>query len=473
MPVLRDIGPLTWNVPITDQTGRPTPEFQRRWDQQRSNNSFIGSVTLGTGVPTGTPEDGAEYIDTSIAPYVLYVGSSGTWHQVSSRIFLDLADVPNSYTTNYLVQVNASADGLVFNPLSSFTANPTAIASDVAVNGSATTFMRSDAAPAIQKTSSTQFGVVKVDGTTITAVGGVISGASPVTAANPTATASNTAVNGVATTYMRSDAAPAIQLGSSSVFGLLKVDGTTITASGGVISAASSITGANPTATASDTAINGSAITFMRSDAAPAIQKASSSVFGLVKVDGTTITASGGIISSTGGGGGGTTYLTQAVLLGGNPTTAFCFRGFLVKVNDTFKISALWAKAITPISGQTYKAAIVELSSVSGGTTVGAPHFSTAIVASSSSLQSLRFSFSTPITLTAGSIYGLVIGCTSGAATDIISMQNGGEWVPTLPIKDPTSCYIVQIASTTIPAGTTWSTTFSVTLPGFAVEWQY
>lgn len=57
---------------------------------------------------------------------------------------------------------------------------------------------------------------------------------------------------------------------------------------------------ANPTATAKDTAVNGVATTFMASDSAPAIQKATSSLFGIVKVDGTTITASGGVISSTG-----------------------------------------------------------------------------------------------------------------------------------------------------------------------------
>lgn len=123
------------------------------------------------------------------------------------------------------------------------------------------------------------------------------------TAANPTATASDTATNGVAATFMRSDAAPAIQKASSSVFGLVKVDGTTITATAGVISSTGGATAANPTATASDTAVNGSASTYMRSDGAPAIQKASSSVFGLVKVDGTTITASGGVISSVSSGG--------------------------------------------------------------------------------------------------------------------------------------------------------------------------
>lgn len=70
--------------------------------------------------------------------------------------------------------------------------------------------------------------------------------------------------------------------------------------------AGSGSSGANPTATASDTAVNGTATTFLRSDGAPAVQKASSSQFGIVKVDGTTITASAGVISSVGGGGGGT-----------------------------------------------------------------------------------------------------------------------------------------------------------------------
>lgn len=58
----------------------------------------------------------------------------------------------------------------------------------------------------------------------------------PISAANPTATASNVAVNGTATTFMRSDASPAIQLASSALFGLVKADGSTTAISGGVIS---------------------------------------------------------------------------------------------------------------------------------------------------------------------------------------------------------------------------------------------
>jgi hypothetical protein len=52
--------------------------------------------------------------------------------------------------------------------------NPTAIASDVAKNGSATTYMRSDAAPAVQLASSAQFGLMKCDGSTVLCPGGVV-----------------------------------------------------------------------------------------------------------------------------------------------------------------------------------------------------------------------------------------------------------------------------------------------------------
>lgn len=237
-----DPGPLDWRVSIVDKSGRPSPEFQRRWNTNRNNTSLIGgSITFGTGAPSGTPADGAEYIDTATTPYTFYVGKSGSWHLLSPT----------------------------------FAANPTAIAKDTAVNGTAPTFMRSDAAPAIQKATSSLFGIVKVDGTTITASGGIISASPPISAANPTATASDTAVNGTATTYMRSDAAPAIQKGSASQFGLFKVDGVTVNETLGVLSV--------PTAT--------------------------TSALGVVKVDGTTITISAGVISSTGGGGGGGAYI--------------------------------------------------------------------------------------------------------------------------------------------------------------------
>jgi hypothetical protein len=57
----------------------------------------------------------------------------------------------------------------------------------------------------------------------------------------------------------------------------------------------------NPTATIGTSAVNGSASTPMRSDAAPAIPQCSASTFGACKVDGTTVTAVGGVLSAAGG----------------------------------------------------------------------------------------------------------------------------------------------------------------------------
>lgn len=113
-------------------------------------------------------------------------------------------------------------------------ANPTATAGPTAVNGTALTYMRSDGAPAIQKASNAQFGISECDNTSITCLGGVFSGVF----ANPTATAGPAAVNGTAVTAMRSDASPAVQKGSSSQFGITECDNSTITCPGGVNTAA-------------------------------------------------------------------------------------------------------------------------------------------------------------------------------------------------------------------------------------------
>ena len=203
-------------------------------------------------------------------------------------------------------------------------ANPTATAGPAAINGVAGTFMRSDGAPAIQLGTNAQKGIVQVDGTTIIAAAGVISAVVPV-GANPTATAGPAAINGVAGTFMRSDAAPAIQLGSAAQKGIVQVDNVTITAVGGVISAVGGgPSGANPTATAGPAAINGVAGTFMRSDAAPAIQLGTNAQKGLLQVDGTTIVAASGIISAT---------ASTPITAGTTPTTGFAVGDLIV--NDT------------------------------------------------------------------------------------------------------------------------------------------
>lgn len=96
--------------------------------------------------------------------------------------------------------------------------------------------------------------------------------------------------------------------GSTSVFATLSGAATSgncvqFDASGNLVATGSACggsgsTGANPTATAGPTAVNGAATTFMRSDAAPAVQQCSSSQKGICQVDGTTITESSGVISA-------------------------------------------------------------------------------------------------------------------------------------------------------------------------------
>lgn len=123
---------------------------------------------------------------------------------------------------------------------------------------------------------------------TITAAGGATS------AANPTAKVGLVAVNGSALTWMRSDAAPPIDQGITPTWTGLQTFGAGLTVSAGsttisghvlTLSATASVggtntgdqtlpVGANPSATIGLSAVNGFAATFMTSDSAPALSQA-------------------------------------------------------------------------------------------------------------------------------------------------------------------------------------------------------
>lgn len=241
-------------------------------------------------------------------------------------------------------------------------------------------------------------------------------------------------------------------------------------------------TPANPTATAGDTAVNGSATTYMRSDAAPAVQKATSGQFGIVKVDGTTITAAGGVITATTGGSGNVTGTGSSVpgnlpQLNNTTTTAIVDSGVAASsvvtltgsqtlTNKTISggnntLSAIGTSSLATTQGNGAK---VQLSSgatttndcvkfdgsgntVDAGAGCGTTPVTT--VASSGASQSLAFPASGnsayDITLTANCTL-TITGGTAGqlqTVTLILRQSGGGGFTPTLP------------AGTKWPGGTT------------------
>lgn len=116
MVKVKDLGPLDWRIGIVDKAGRPTPEFQRKWDAQRNNNALIGTITFGSGAPTSIPEDGAEYVDTTATPPVLYIGENSAWLRIGIFKFIQLSDVPNSYSAagSKILRVNSGATAVEF-----------------------------------------------------------------------------------------------------------------------------------------------------------------------------------------------------------------------------------------------------------------------------------------------------------------------------------------------------------------------
>jgi hypothetical protein len=198
----------------------------------------IGSVSgLGTGVAAAL----ADNIGSAGAP-VVFNGAGGT---PSSITLTNGTGLPLSGLSG----LGTGVGTFLGTPSSSnlLAALTTKTGTGNAVFGSAPTIDSLNATTAMTLawiTGSTQ--CLNVNSSGVISGTGAVCGGSGSSGANPTATAGPTAVNGSATTFLRSDGAPAIQLATSSQKGIVQVDGTSITASSGVISAVgavSSVTG--------------------------------------------------------------------------------------------------------------------------------------------------------------------------------------------------------------------------------------
>jgi hypothetical protein len=182
----------------------------------------VGLTAVPGSLLTAMRSDGAPPIDQAITPTWTGLHTFNAGLTVGSGAF-----TLNAHTL--VLTANASLSGTnTGDQAIPAGANPSVSVGLAAVNGTATTFMRSDAAPLLSVaivptwTGLHTFGgglTVSAGTTTISGhtlalsasatVGGTNTGDQVIpAAANPTASVGLTAVNGVATTFMRSDAAP-------------------------------------------------------------------------------------------------------------------------------------------------------------------------------------------------------------------------------------------------------------------------
>lgn len=151
-----------------------------------ATNASGGLVTFN-GV-LGTPTSGTATNLTGTAAG-LTAGTATAANGINSATTTVVVNAATAPTTGQVLTATSTTAATWQSPASASTgANPTATAGPTAVNGSATTFLRSDGAPPVQKGTNAQFGIVEGDGQSIVCNTGVCS----TSAADNTFTAGHT-----------------------------------------------------------------------------------------------------------------------------------------------------------------------------------------------------------------------------------------------------------------------------------------
>lgn len=281
--------------------GRIPDKWDASWFKYFIDNFLSGAdirnVTTGTGITingnvsgngTNNTSSGVTITQTPIPNNEVLGNVSGVTAVAVGLTTTQLTTLVNLFTPTLSGAVPLSgggttnflrADGTWAPPATAIAANPTALVGPITVNGVATTFMRSDAAPAIDLTATFAWTgthtflthpIGITSGGTGTATPALAAGtgisitgtwpnntitstvSSPI-GANPTASVGLSAVNGVAATFLRSDGAPALSQAISPVWSSNHIftpsSGVAVTINGTIGNSGLTVNGAASSAT--------------------------------------------------------------------------------------------------------------------------------------------------------------------------------------------------------------------------------